>query len=749
MEIFCMKRVSVRLLIVLIVFSLLVVSCGSRQESAPESAPDTAPIATLSGENPNRLTHESSPYLLDHADNPVDWYPWGEEAFEKARQENKLIFLSIGYSACHWCHVMEAEVFSDPEVAALMNETFVNILVDREERPDIDGQYQRMARFLNGTSGWPLNIIMTPDGDPFLAANYIPKETRFDLMGMMELIPKLQYAWENDARRIATIAEQTALAFEETSGGASAAKLDASTLDAAFSQLDTAFDDQNGGFSPAPKFPMPHRLMFLLRYWQRTADDRALAMVESTLEQMRQGGVYDQVGFGVHRYATDEQWRVPHFEKMLYDQALLAMAYTEAYQATGKREYEQTAREIFDYVLRVLATDEGAFYAAEDADSEGVEGAFYLWTLDEIAQVLSPEEVRLATAVYTLDETGNFPDQDAGDGENILYQTTSYEDLASDLDMSEEALRAQMETIRQKLFAARETRVHPAVDDSIFTDWNGLMIAALAKGAQAFDEPRYAQAASDAADFLLAAMRDDDGRLLHRYRDGEASIRATADDYAFLIWGLLDLYEATFDADYLQSAITLNEVFIEHFWDGEDGGFFLTADDADTGDVLTRQKLFEDDRLPSANSAAMLNLLRLGRLTGNSAWEEKANALSQAAAADVDANPGGYTHLLSALDFALGPTYEVVIVGEPDREDAQALIEALRRPFLPNMVTILRPPDDDAPILQIADFAKGYYALDGEATAYVCQNYLCELPTTDAEVMLALLAGREDDGATR
>ena len=701
-----------------------------------ESDPEDAPHG-----KPNRLIDEKSPYLLQHAYNPVDWYPWGEEAFAKARAENKPIFLSIGYSTCHWCHVMEAESFEDPEVAALMNDAFISIKVDREERPDIDSLYMNVAMMMNGSGGWPLNIIMTPDQKPFYAATYIPKTSRFQLVGMMELIPRVQEVWKTQHIETLDFAERVAEAVQLSAQVSTDEALTEATLDGAYEDLTARFDADNGGFGEAPKFPSPHNLLFLLRYWKRTGDANALTMVEITLQEMRQGGIYDQVGFGFHRYSTDAHWLLPHFEKMLYDQAMLAMTYTEAYQATGNPEYEQSAREIFSYVLRDMTDPDGGFYSAEDADSEGEEGKFYLWSTAELQELLTPEELALAKAVYSLENEGNFVEQGAGErtGANILHRTGSYAQVAEELGMSEVALGLQIEPIRQKLFTTREARIHPHKDDKVLTDWNGLMIAALAKGAQAFDEPTYAEAAARSADFLLSTLRDGDGRLLHRYRDGEAGIQATADDYAFLIWGLLDLYEATFELPYLEQAIALNGEFITHFWDDESGGFFFTADDAEA--LLTRQKEFYDGAIPSANSVAMLNLLRLERITADSDLAERAAAIGLAFGGGVQANPAGFTQMLVGVDFGTGPSHEVVIVGEPGETDTMTLVTALHRPFVPNKVVLLRPPGDAPPITQLAQYTQYHYALDGKATAYVCQNFECELPTTDVETMLALLEG--------
>jgi uncharacterized protein len=690
---------------------------------------------------PNRLIHEKSPYLLQHAYNPVDWYPWGGEAFEKAREENKPIFLSIGYSTCHWCHVMEKESFEDDEVAKLMNETFVSIKVDREERPDIDHIYMTVCQMISrGGCGWPLNIVMTPDKKPFFAATYIPKEDRFGRAGMLTLVPRIKEVWTKQHDEVLNSANQITSALQQGVKDSHGEELDKSTLKTAYDQLAQGFDEQHGGFGTAPKFPTPHNLIFSLRYWKRSSDEEALKIVEKTLESMRRGGIYDHVGFGFHRYSTDAEWFLPHFEKMLYDQAMIAMAYIEAYQATGKEEYEKTAREIFTYVLRDMTSQAGGFYSAEDADSEGEEGKFYLWTEKEIRQVLEKEEADLIIKVFNVEKGGNFREEATGKGTggNILHLTKSLPEIASQLKISEQELGKRLEAARQKLFTAREKRIHPHKDDKILADWNGLMIAALAKGAQAFNEPSYAESAKRAVDFIFKNMRKPDGRLLHRYRDGQADIRANVDDYAFLIWGLIELYESTFDVNYLQTAIDLNRDLIKHFWDDKDGGFYFTADDGES--LLVRHKEIYDSAIPSGNSVAMLNLLRLGRITANSDFEEKAAKIGRAFSKMVKQFPAAHTQLMVAVDFGIGPSYEVAIVGNSQAEDTKAMLRAVGKQFVPNKVVILHPTEKESPdIIRIAEFTKNQSSLGGKATAYVCLNYVCKLPTTDVNKMLELL----------
>ncbi len=692
----------------------------------------------------NRLKDEKSPYLLQHADNPVDWYPWGDEAFEKARKEQKPILLSIGYSTCHWCHVMEHESFEDEEVAKLMNETFISIKVDREERPDIDNIYMTVCQMLSkGGCGWPLNVFMTPDKKPFFAATYIPKETRFGRAGMLDLVPRIKELWENDREKVLesaeNITEAVIKATDATESGESE-DLTVSTLGAGYNQLLGRYDEKNGGFGSSPKFPTPHNQLYLLRYWKRTGDEQALEMVEKTLEQMRRGGVYDHVGFGFHRYSTDPEWLLPHFEKMLYDQAMIAMAYIEAYQATGNKEYAETAREIFSYVMRDMTSEEGGFYSAEDADSEGEEGKFYVWEEEEIVEVLGKEDAELIIGTFNVTKTGNFSDEASGKktGANILHLKKPMAEIAASYDMSAQEFSKRIQTLREKLFNVREKRVHPHKDDKILTDWNGLMIASMAKGGRVTGESQYTEAAKKAADFILSDMRKSDGTLLHRYRDGEAGIDSNIDDYSFFIWGLLELYESTFDIKYLQAAIELQNEMIEHFWDEKNSGFYFTSDSAE--ELIARQKEIYDGAIPSGNSVAMLNLLKIGRITGNAEFDKKAAELSSAFSNTIAQAPMAYTQFLCGLDFGIGPSYEVVVVGDPEKEDTKTMLRALSQDYSPNKVVLLKGPGSESEITSIAEFTKGQAQKDEKATAYVCLDYVCKLPTTDVDKMLELLA---------
>ena len=693
------------------------------------------------GKKKNRLAFEVSPYLLQHAENPVDWRPWGEEAFRKAREEDKPVFLSIGYSTCHWCHVMARESFEDEDVARLLNANFVCIKVDREERPDLDGIYMKVSQMMTGGGGWPLNVILTPDKKPILAATYIPKETRYGRIGMLDLIPRIRLLWRNERSELLKSSEEITAALREPLPEIPGMRLDESAIRSAYQNLAARFDAANGGFGGAPKFPSPTTFLFLLRTWRRTGDPASLAMTEITLNSMRRGGIFDQVGFGFHRYSTDAGWLLPHFEKMLYDQAMISLACLEAHQATGKAEYGRIAEEVFAYVLRDMTAQEGGFYSAEDADSEGEEGKFYLWTLNEQREVLDEEEADLVARIFEVRAEGNFLDEPTGrlTGKNVLHSKRLMADHARNLGIPESDLRERLEVARKKLFSAREKRVRPNKDDKILADWNGLMIAALARGAQVLDREDLEVAASRAADFILEDMRDGKGRLLHRYREGSAGILGNLDDYAFLIWGLIELYEAGFKTRYLEAALTLARDMVRRFGDGEKGGFYFTPEDGE--DLILRKKDGIDGALPSGNAVAVLDLLRLARMTGYQRLEDVASNALKAFTPQVRGLPAAHLHLLSALDFFLGPSTEVVIAGDPGSPETAAMIKALRSKYLPRMVVILRPEGERPKIAEIADFTADMTILDGRAAAYVCSGNVCQRPTTDPGEVLDILDG--------
>ena len=689
---------------------------------------------------PNRLINEKSPYLLQHAYNPVDWHAWNDDAFEKARREDKPIFLSIGYSTCHWCHVMEKESFEDPDVAKVMNRVFVSIKVDREERPDIDHSYMTVCQMMTGGGGWPLNIVMTADRKPFFAGTYFPKNSRHGRIGLIELSERIEHLWSNDRAQIEDATEKIVTALNVQAPLGASGALDLDLIRTAFQQLSQRFDPKYGGFGEAPKFPTPHNLLFLLRYWKRSGDERSLQMVTKTLDQIRLGGIFDHIGFGFHRYSTDAQWLTPHFEKMLYDQAMLALAYTEAYQATGKISYKKTVEEIFDYVLRELTSPEGAFYSAEDADSEGEEGKFYLWTLDEIREALPDTEANLVERGFNVFSMGNFKEETTQSltGRNILHLKRPLEQLNGQLGFSENQIQETWESARKRLFEIREKRVHPHKDDKILTDWNGLMIAALSEASRVFSDPNYARAASRAANFILTHMRDADGRLLRRYRLGEAGLLAHVDDYSFFIWGLLELYETTFETRYLKEALHLTTDFMERFWDKESGGFFFTANDSEK--LLVRQKEIYDGATPSGNSVAAMNLIKLSRITGSTELDSMASDIGKAFSGPLTQFPSAYTQFLLFLDFLLGPSFEVVVVGPEGSTETENILSHLNASYTPNKVVIFKPcGEEDPDIISIASYTKDFGMVNQRATVYVCGNYTCQSPTNDPEKMLSML----------
>jgi uncharacterized protein YyaL (SSP411 family) len=700
----------------------------------------TSPSGDLLSEDSklNRLIHEKSPYLLQHAYNPVDWYPWGPEAFQKAEKEDKPVFLSIGYSTCHWCHVMERESFEDAEVAEALNDAFVSIKVDREERPDIDATYMKVCQMMTGRGGWPLTIIMAPDKRPFFAGTYFPKETRQGRTGMLDLIAHIKGIWIKDRKRALDVASRIveSLKVETISKTQS---LGEESLRFAYLQLSQSFDSRHGGFGTTPKFPTPHNLLYLLRHWKRTGEAKALSMVEKTLRSIRMGGVYDQIGFGIHRYSTDAHWLVPHFEKMLYDQALATMAYTETYQTTGDPFYRQVAEEIIGYVLSEMTSPDGGFYSAEDADSEGEEGKFYVWTKDEIKEILTPGELDVYNTVYNVSEEGNYKDEATRmkTGKNILHMKKPLTEYASEIGLAEESLRERLEQSRAKLLETRSSRVRPHLDDKVLTSWNGLMIAALAKAGRALGEPRYTEAASRTVDFILSTMRTPEGRLLRRYRDEDASIPGFLEDYTFLVWGLLEMYESTLDVKYLELAVEYNEAMIGLFWDESGGGFFSTAEDSE--ELLVRGKEVYDGAIPSANSVALLNLVWLSKLTADPDLDWKTSALMDRFSEQVYTSPRSHTFFMTVVDFVNGPSYEVVVTGKQGAEDTEKMLGTLGERFLPNKVTLFIPEGETSGVTEIASYAKDYKSIDGRATAYVCVNFSCQLPVTSVSEMLKLL----------
>ena len=691
-------------------------------------------MAQTTSQMPNRLIHEQSPYLLQHAHNPVDWYPWGEEAFARAQAEEKLVFLSIGYSTCHWCHVMERESFESPDIAALLNEHFISVKVDREEHPDVDQLYMNAVMTMTGHGGWPLTVFLTPDRRPFFGGTYFPPDQRGGMTGMRQLLPAIAMAWRAKRPEVLASADGLTRALQDAlAAGDNEGPLDPDILHRAFNQAVQTFDPAHGGFGSAPKFPRSHELSFLLSYWARTRSGQALEIVTTTLDHLARGGIYDHLGGGVHRYSTDAQWLVPHFEKMLYDQALLARTYLEAYRATGTAWYAEVARGILDYVLRDLRDPDGGFYSAEDADSEGEEGKFYVWTPEEVLTILGPNEGALFNRVYGVTAEGNFEH-----AANILHLDQDLETFARLKDMDPAGLASRLARARTQLREVRARRVRPHRDDKILTGWNGLMIASFAYAAATLDEPRYLEAARDAAAFVLANLRRQD-MLLRRYRGGEAKYPGSLEDYAFFAYGLLELYEAGFDPAYLMQALEVTSQLQARFWDQEHGGFFLR--DQREPSLLVQAKQTYDGATPSGNSVAALVLLRLGRMTADTALEDLGRRTLEAFAVSVGRTPFGYPQMLIAWDMALGPTQEIVIAGNPDDVDTRVLLDVLRRHWLPRTVTLLHSDGAQGKTLEtLAPYVRAQRPIGGRPAAYVCENFVCNLPVTGPDALEELLA---------
>ncbi|MEW6637598.1 MAG: thioredoxin domain-containing protein [Actinomycetota bacterium] len=680
----------------------------------------------------NRLANETSPYLLQHKDNPVDWYPWGEEALRKAREEDKPILLSVGYSACHWCHVMERESFEDEETARLMNEHFVNIKVDREERPDIDSIYMQAVQALTRQGGWPMTVFLTPDGSPFYGGTYYPPVPRGGMPSFKQVLTTIADAYENRREEVMKSAGSVRDYLRAaTSASIPQAQVGAELFDSASRALLGELDRRFGGFGTAPKFPQAMNLEVLLRRHHRTGDRDALSGVELTLRAMARGGIYDQLGGGFARYSVDAFWLVPHFEKMLYDNALLSRLYLEAYQATGDTFYRRIAEETIGYVLRDMTSREGGFYSAEDADSEGEEGKFYVWTPEEVREVLGAEDAELAMRYWDITERGNF------EGKNILHVQRDPEIVAAEFGLSPEELHERIEGMRRRLFESRERRVRPGRDDKILASWNGLMLRSLAFASRVLDRADYREAAERNAAFLLEKMRSG-GRLRRSYKDGRARVGGYLEDYAAVADGLLALYEATFETRWLEAASELCEAMNELFWDGDRGLFYDTPSDHER--LVTRPRDVYDSAAPSGNSLATDVLLRLALLLDRDDWRARAEAVLEDLSGGMEKLPGGFGRLLCALDFHLSRPKEVAIVGEPGAPDTEALVRTVYGLYLPNKVVAGRAPDDEEAtglIPLLADRPP----LDGRATAYVCEGYACQAPTTDPEELARQLAG--------
>ncbi|MEQ8787138.1 MAG: thioredoxin domain-containing protein [Pirellulaceae bacterium] len=686
----------------------------------------------------NRLAQESSPYLLQHKSNPVDWYPWGPEALQRSKAENKPIFLSIGYSACHWCHVMEHESFENERIAALLNEKFVNIKVDREERPDLDHLYMAAVQLMNdGRGGWPMSVFLTPELKPFYGGTYFPPTARMGMPGFDQVIGAVSTFWQTQAEDAAQHADKVVDAIAQAEAGQrSSGALRKELLHDAAAKLERVFDFSHGGFGRAPKFPHAMNLQLLLRIYRRWPRQGVLDMVRLNLDKMAQGGIYDHLAGGFARYSVDERWLVPHFEKMLYDNALLTSAYLDGYLATGESRYAQTARETCDYILNYMTDPEGGFHSTEDADSEGEEGKFYVWSPGEIKQILGDEPGERFCYVYDVSQQGNF------EGCSILNLPKTIEQCASLKNWDAAQLREELAQSRAKLLEVRDRRVRPGKDDKILVNWNALMIDALARAAGVLDEPKYLAAARRAAEFLLANLRREDGRLLHCWRGGAAKLDAYLDDYAYLVNALVSLYQADFDERWIDEAVRLADIVMKHFADSAGGGFFFTADDHER--LIARHKDFQDSSVPSGAAMAATALLRLGKLCGRNDYLEAAVETLETGLAIMEQSPMAAGQLLIALDMQQGPFHEIVIVGDAPSGDTAQLVHSLRKSYLPNCIAACRanpelpvgsPGDTD----HLAPMFAGKTASAGSPTMYVCENFTCRQPAAGLEAAQAAL----------
>ena len=701
------------------VLCLVMVSCG-KAESMTE---DTEHKYT------NRLIHETSPYLLQHAHNPVDWFPWGSEAFEKAKRQDKPIFLSIGYSTCHWCHVMAHESFENERIAKVLNDNFVSIKVDREELPGVDAVYMDFVQKTAGHGGWPMSVFLTADAKPFFGGTYFPPVDSYGRPGFESLLTSIEDAWRNRRDKILASADEITSLLQEKAQASGKLELDQGTLKSTSDILEQMYDSQFGGFGNAPKFPQSSMLSFLMVYSHRTKNEKSLVMVESTLEKMANGGIYDHLGGGFHRYSIDRQWLVPHFEKMLYDQALISYSYVQAYQLTGKSDYRTVVKEIFDYVFRNMTSPKGGFYSAEDADSEGHEGVFYVWEPKQIDKLLSSKEETLIKTYYGVSDRGNFEG-----GKSILHVAMPLSEAAGIAGVDIGEATAILDSARKKLLAAREKRIRPHRDEKIIAGWNGLMISSLAYGGVVLAEPEYIQAAKKSADFILKNLYKD-GRLMRYYANGKARQYAVLNDYAYLIRGLIDLYQADFDPVWLKKVVELAEQMTDLFEDKQTGGFYLTGKDAQ--ELVVRTRPDYDGAIPSGNSVAAIELIRLAELTGQKKWMVPAEKVLELYQNDLKIRGTSLTEMLIAADFWLGPRSEIVIAGPTRQPKTRETLGQLRKHFLPRTVVLLRDLETNIQLLEeIAETVKGRQAIDGEITFYLCENFVCKQPITEQDEFL-------------
>jgi len=686
---------------------------------------------------PNRLAKESSPYLLQHQDNPVDWYPWGQEALHRAKTEDKPIFLSIGYAACHWCHVMENESFKNEEIAALLNESFVCIKVDREERPDLDHIYMQAVQFMTQASGgWPLSAFLTPDLQPFFGGTYWPPESKWGRRGFSDVVEGVAGLWEHRRSDALTQADHVT-GYLQKPTATKELKLDQQLLEHAQRQMERGFDFSNGGFGSAPKFPHPMNMQLLLRIWKRAPKKGLLEMVTLTLDRMAAGGIYDHLGGGFARYSTDDYWLTPHFEKMLYDNALLCNAYLDGYLVTGSPVYRKVVRETLDYTLAYMTDAEGGFHSTEDADSEGEEGKFYVWTPDEIKEVLGPEAGQRFCYAYGVSRKGNFEQT----GSSIIHLPRSLAQSAEAREWNLSDIRKEFRQARKQLLEARDRRVRPAKDDKILTSWNALMIDALARAAGPLKEPRYLEAAGKAATFTLEQLRRDDGRLLHCWRHGRAYLDGYLDDYSYFINALISLYEASFEEKWLTIADELTGDMIQHFSDPA-GGFFYTANDHEK--LITRHKDIQDSSVPSGNAMAAMALLRLAGFTDRGSYQQLAEKTIQSAADLLERAPTAAGQMLCALDMAIGPVEEFVLLADPQHESTPAILHEIRDEYAPRRIVVsAAAATSDGPLAQLT---AGKSQQEGQPVLYICENFACQLPVVGETQILARLGAPASDG---
>lgn len=682
----------------------------------------------MNNKKTNRLINEKSPYLLQHAYNPVDWYSWNEEAFEKSKTEDKPIFLSIGYSTCHWCHVMEKESFEDFTVADLINKYFIPIKVDREERPDIDTIYMSVCQLMTGSGGWPLTVILTPDKKPFFAGTYFPKESRYGRVGMLDLIPRIASVWQSKRDEILNSANEITNAINKSNIN-SDDNIDENVFIKTFDIFNNKYDSKMGGFGNAPKFPTPHILTFLLKYFHYKKENKALEMVSKTLTEMRLGGIYDHVGFGFHRYSTDKNWLVPHFEKMLYDQAMLIITYSEAYQITKKELFKITVEETIEYILRDMTSPEGGFYSAEDADSEGEEGKFYLWKNEEIKNILSENDADFILNSFNCIKTGNWNDPfHSGSTETNIFH------LKNEKLFNDKSLWYKWLEIRKILFEERKKRIHPYKDDKILTDWNGLMIAALSVAGKVFNSNKFIEAAEKSVQFINKYLTDKDGYLLHRYRDNESGLPASIEDYSFLIFGLLELFEANQNIIYLKHAIQLHSIQKILFWDNENGGYYFTPNNGE--ELIVRPKESYDGAAPSGNSISLLNAIKLFKITHDIKYKNEAVLIIKIFSGNINQYPHGHTQFLQGIHNLYEDSVEIIVTAKENNKELKNFISIVNQNYIPNK-TLLAIFHNSELFETLPDLL--VYKNKEDLLIYVCKNFVCNTPVNNFEEAINLL----------